>query len=190
MAANRKLQAEIDRTLKKVQEGVDYFDEIWEKVYGAQNANQKEKFEAELKSQIKKLQRYRDDIKTWITNSDIKDKRPLTDARKQIETEMERFKVCEKEFKTKAFSKEGLSQAPKEDPKDKERNKVRKWIAASLSKITEQVDVYEAEIELAANERRRRARARRRPSGRTSSSAAASTRRSSRWCCASSTTTA
>ena len=31
MAANRKLQAEIDRTLKKVQEGVDYFDEIWEK---------------------------------------------------------------------------------------------------------------------------------------------------------------
>jgi len=47
---------------------------------------------------------------TWITNSDIKDKRPLTDARKLIETEMERFKICEKEFKTKAFSKEGLSQ--------------------------------------------------------------------------------
>ena len=110
MAANRKLQGEIDRTLKKVQEGVEIFDEIWEKVYGAQNQNQKEKFEAELKSQIKKLQRYRDDIKTWITNSDIKDKRPLTDARKLIETEMERFKVCEKEFKTKAFSKEGLSQ--------------------------------------------------------------------------------
>ena len=110
MAANRKLQGEIDRTLKKVQEGVEIFDEIWEKVYGAQNHNQKEKFESELKSQIKKLQRYRDDIKTWITNSDIKDKRPLTDARKLIETEMERFKVCEKEFKTKAFSKEGLSQ--------------------------------------------------------------------------------
>ena len=111
MAANRKLQGEIDRTLKKVQEGVEVFDEIWEKVYSAQNQNQKEKFESELKSQIKKLQRYRDDIKTWITNSDIKDKRPLTDARKLIETEMERFKVCEKEFKTKAFSKEGLSQA-------------------------------------------------------------------------------
>lgn len=111
MAANRKLQGEIDRTLKKVQEGVEIFDEIWEKVYSAQNQNQKEKFESELKSQIKKLQRYRDDIKTWITNSDIKDKRPLTDARKLIETEMERFKVCEKEFKTKAFSKEGLSQA-------------------------------------------------------------------------------
>jgi len=35
------------------------------------------------------------------------------DARKQIEREMERFKVCEKETKTKAFSKEGLGQQPK-----------------------------------------------------------------------------
>lgn len=140
-------QGEIDRTLKKVQEGVEVFDDIWEKVYGAQNQNQKEKFESELKSQIKKLQRYRDDIKTWITNSDIKDKRPLTDARKLIETEMERFKVCEKEFKTKAFSKEGLSQAPKEDPKEKEKNRVRKWIAGCIEIITSQVNVYEAELE-------------------------------------------
>ena len=80
MAANRKLQGEIDRTLKKVQEGVELFDEIWDKVYGAQNQNQKEKFEAELKSQIKKLQRYRDDIKTWITNSDIKVRLPHAHA--------------------------------------------------------------------------------------------------------------
>ena len=32
MGANRKLQIEIDRTLKKVAEGIDTFDEIWEKV--------------------------------------------------------------------------------------------------------------------------------------------------------------
>lgn len=37
----------------------------------------------------------------------------LVDARKQIEREMERFKICEKETKTKAFSKEGLGQQPK-----------------------------------------------------------------------------
>ena len=60
---------------------------------------------------------------------------------------MERFKVCEKEFKTKAFSKEGLSQAPKEDPKEKEKNKVRKWIATALETIQERKDVYEAELE-------------------------------------------
>ena len=30
--AARKLQAEIDRTLKKVQEGIEEFDQIWIKV--------------------------------------------------------------------------------------------------------------------------------------------------------------
>ena len=34
-------------------------------VHDADNAGQKEKFEAELKKEIKKLQRYRDQIKTW-----------------------------------------------------------------------------------------------------------------------------
>ncbi len=32
MGANRKLQQEIDRTLKKVQEGIEIFDQIWDKV--------------------------------------------------------------------------------------------------------------------------------------------------------------
>ena len=32
MGAARKLQAEIDRTLKKVQEGIVEFDQIWDKV--------------------------------------------------------------------------------------------------------------------------------------------------------------
>ena len=50
-----RYQGEIDRTLKKVQEGVEIFDEIWEKVYNAQNQNQKEKFESELKPQLNEL---------------------------------------------------------------------------------------------------------------------------------------
>ncbi|GAB2265422.1 hypothetical protein Dimus_000479 [Dionaea muscipula] len=119
MDASRKLQGEIDRVLKKVQEGVDVFNSIWNKVYDTDNANQKEKFEADLKKEIKKLQRYRDQIKTWIQSSEIKDKKVgasyehvLLDARKQIEREMERFKICEKETKTKAFSK-GLGLQPK-----------------------------------------------------------------------------
>lgn len=32
MGASRKLQGEIDRVLKKVHEGVDVFDSIWNKV--------------------------------------------------------------------------------------------------------------------------------------------------------------
>jgi CCR4-NOT transcription complex subunit 3 len=48
--------------------------------------SQKEKFEGDLKKEIKKLQRYRDQIKTWAGSNDIKDKKPLIESRKQIET--------------------------------------------------------------------------------------------------------
>ncbi|KAL8217097.1 hypothetical protein R6Q57_023934 [Mikania cordata] len=147
MGASRKLQIEIDRVLKKVQEGVDVFDSIWNKVYDTDNANQKEKFEADLKKEIKKLQRHRDQIKTWIQSSEIKDKRALMDARKLIEKEMERFKICEKETKTKAFSKEGLGQQPKTDPKEKAKSETRDWLNNTVSELESQVDGFEAEME-------------------------------------------
>ncbi|CAM6088959.1 unnamed protein product [Calypogeia fissa] len=154
MGATRKLQGEIDRVLKKVQEGVDVFDSIWNKVYDTENANQKEKFEADLKKEIKKLQRYRDQIKTWIQSSEIKDKKvaasyeqALLDARKLIEREMERFKVCEKETKTKAFSKEGLGLQPKTDPREKAKGESRDWLNNMVSELESQIDSFEAEME-------------------------------------------
>nr|GMC79238.1 general negative regulator of transcription subunit 3 isoform X3 [Ipomoea batatas] len=154
MGASRKLQGEIDRVLKKVQEGVDVFDSIWNKVYDTDNANQKEKFEADLKKEIKKLQRYRDQIKTWIQSSEIKDKKvsasyeqALMDARKVIEREMERFKICEKETKTKAFSKEGLGQQPKTDPKEKAKSETRDWLNNVVGELENQIDSFEAELE-------------------------------------------
>lgn len=78
--------AEIERVLKKVSEGVEEFEGIWEKVHSAQNASQKEKYEADLKKEIKKLQRLRDQIKTWLASNDIKDKAELMKNRKLIET--------------------------------------------------------------------------------------------------------
>ena len=88
-------------------------------VYDTENVNQKEKYESDLKKEIKKLQRYRDQIKTWyifiaialnllraaaqwwhsclaidrIGSSDIKDKSQLMESRKAVERQMERFKV-------------------------------------------------------------------------------------------------
>ena len=78
--------AEIERTLKKVAEGVAGFEELYDKMQASTNQTQKEKMEAELKTQIKKLQRLRDQIKTWLQSNDIKDKKPLLDQRKLIET--------------------------------------------------------------------------------------------------------
>ena len=118
MSSLRKLQGEIDRCLKKVAEGVEVFDEIWDKVYSANSQSQKEKYEQDLKKEIKKLQRQRDHIKTWIANSDIKDKRKLLENRKLIETKMEQFKVCEKETKTKTYSKEGLAREEQLTPEE------------------------------------------------------------------------
>lgn len=47
---------EIERCHKKVQEGVEQFEDIWQKAHNAPNTNQKEKYEADLKKEIKKLQ--------------------------------------------------------------------------------------------------------------------------------------
>ena len=77
--------AEIDRVLKKVAEGVESFEGIFEKIQSTSNANQKEKLEQDLKKDIKKLQRHRDQIKTWISSNDIKDKKALIDNRRLIE---------------------------------------------------------------------------------------------------------
>ena len=147
MAATRKLQGEIDRCLKKVTEGVETFEDIWQKVHNATNSNQKEKYEADLKKEIKKLQRLRDQIKSWIASGEIKDKSTLLDYRKLIETQMERFKVVERETKTKAYSKEGLGAAQKLDPATKEREEVSCWLANSIDALNLQLDTFECETE-------------------------------------------
>ena len=84
--SNNSCKAEIDRTLKKVGEGVELFESIYDKMQASTNQTQKEKLETDLKTQIKKLQRLRDQIKTWVASNDIKDKSALLDNRKLIET--------------------------------------------------------------------------------------------------------
>ncbi|XP_019893950.2 CCR4-NOT transcription complex subunit 3 isoform X6 [Musca domestica] len=147
MAATRKLQGEIDRCLKKVAEGVETFEDIWKKVHNATNSNQKEKYEADLKKEIKKLQRLRDQIKSWIASAEIKDKSSLLENRRLIETQMERFKVVERETKTKAYSKEGLGAAQKMDPAQRIKDEAGNWLTSSINSLLLQIDQYESEIE-------------------------------------------
>ena len=45
---------------------------------------------------------------------------------------MERFKVVERETKTKAYSKEGLGAAAKLDPAAKEKAEITGWISVSI----------------------------------------------------------
>ncbi|KAI8344075.1 Not1 N-terminal domain, CCR4-Not complex component-domain-containing protein [Chlamydoabsidia padenii] len=143
----KKLQTEIDRVLKKVSEGVETFESIFEKIHSTTNGNQKEKYEQDLKKEIKKLQRLRDQIKTWLSSNEIKDKRALMDNRKLIESQMERFKAIEKEMKTKAFSKEGLLQREKMDPKEKEKADACDWLSSTVDELSRQIETAEFELE-------------------------------------------
>lgn len=117
-------------------------------LYSTDNANQKEKHEANLKTEIKKLQKLRDQIKTWLAGNEIKDKTALSDARRDIERRMEKFKVCEKEAKTKAFSKEGLQAAASRlDPREKAKQEMREWLNNTVDTLNTQVEEFEAEVE-------------------------------------------
>jgi CCR4-NOT transcription complex subunit 3 len=60
---------------------------------------------------------------------------------------MEKFKACEKEMKTKAFSKEGLIQSAKLDPKAQEKLEQTQWLQTCVEELLLQVETAEAEIE-------------------------------------------
>ncbi|KAF2093729.1 CCR4-NOT transcription complex [Rhizodiscina lignyota] len=145
--AARKLQQEIDKCFKKVAEGVQAFEGIYDKLQQCTNASQKEKLEEALKKEIKKLQRNRDQIKAWAAMNDIKDKKPLLEQRKLIETQMEKFKAVEKEMKTKAYSKEGLMASSKLDPKEKEKLEMSDFLSTMVDELERQIESIEAEVE-------------------------------------------
>ncbi|KAJ1675108.1 general negative regulator of transcription subunit 5, partial [Spiromyces aspiralis] len=149
-------KAEIERVFKKVAEGMEVFEECYGKVLNATTSNQKEKYEADLKKEIKKLQRLRDQIKTWIQSNEIKDKSDLVNHRKLIEKQMEKFKAIEKEMKTKAYSKEGLLQSTKLDPKEREKIEICGWLSEQVDKLTTQIDLREAEAEQLMNSNKKK----------------------------------
>lgn len=124
-----------------VDQGILAFDEVYEKVKSAESQTLKEKYEEELKKEIKKLQRCRDQIKVWGASSEVKNKSPLLESRKLIERRMEAFKVVERETKMKAFSKEGLARDMPMSAEERKRLKCREWVQDILNKLNDAVRV-------------------------------------------------
>jgi CCR4-NOT transcription complex subunit 3 len=60
---------------------------------------------------------------------------------------MEKFKLVEKEMKTKAFSKEGLAQSDKLDPKEKERREIDDFLSDMIASLGEQIEALEADLD-------------------------------------------
>ena len=114
----------------------------------SETANAREKYETESKNQLKKLQKFREQIKGWLSNSDVKDTTVLEKTKRDIEIRMEGYKAHEKEAKTKAFSKEGLqAAASKVDPLEQAKQEERDWLNGTVETLSSQIEEMEAEME-------------------------------------------
>mmetsp|Transcript_12208 Transcript_12208/g.23153 ORF Transcript_12208/g.23153 Transcript_12208/m.23153 type:complete len:481 (-) Transcript_12208:1021-2463(-) len=148
MAKQKQLQADVERKLKAVTEGCDLFGQTLRKVQTAVTATQREKFETELKKEIKKLQRLRETLKAWQNSAEIKNKDEVLEARRKIEQQMEIYKEYEKEHKIKAFSREGLALDPKADKREEDREEAKEWIKVTQQRLLDCINEHEAELEL------------------------------------------
>ncbi|CAL9727614.1 general negative regulator of transcription subunit 5 [Monosporozyma unispora] len=150
--SQRKLQQDIDKVLKKVKDGVSEFNTIYEKfesIDSNDNQSYKEKLEMDLKREVKKLQKHREQIKLWVSKEDIKDKDQLNNllaSRKTIENKMEIFKSIEKLMKIKQFSKVALSNPNLlVDPNDKEKNESCQFVADCINELQKQLELLETD---------------------------------------------
>lgn len=151
----RKLQQEIDKVNKKISEGLAIFDDTYEKLFATELSTQRDKFEADLKKEIKKLQRLRDQVKQWLGDGSIKlDKKVLQDNRSKIEHAMDQFKDLEKLSKIKQFSNEGLELLSKlsgklkrfGDSNDAKKQEACEYISEVIEKLSAQNEILEGEI--------------------------------------------
>ncbi|KAK6204420.1 Not1 N-terminal domain, CCR4-Not complex component-domain-containing protein [Scheffersomyces amazonensis] len=127
--ANRKLQKDIDIIFKKISEGLHEFNYHYERYESinteddSDNQREKEKLENDLKKEIKRLQKFREQIKIWQSNDVIKTlglsstalSNKLNDNKKLIEEAMEVYKDVERSSKLKTFSNQSILMASKEN---------------------------------------------------------------------------
>ncbi|GAV54200.1 hypothetical protein ZYGR_0AK07020 [Zygosaccharomyces rouxii] len=146
--AHRKLQQEIDRVFKKINEGLEIFDTYYERHENCtNNPSQKDKLESDLKREVKKLQRLREQIKSWQSSPDIKDKDSLLDYRRSVEIAMEKYKAVEKASKEKAYSNISLKKSDMLDPKERERRDVSEFLSSGIDELERQYDSLQVEVD-------------------------------------------
>ena len=71
---------------------------------------------------------------------------------------MEKFKIVERETKTKAYSKEGLTSGQKLDPAERERCEISQWLKSMLEAINIKIDKFETEIKAFGTLKKKRGR--------------------------------
>lgn len=133
----------MDKVFKKILEGLEIFDTLYERHENVTNQSQKEKLENDLKKETKKLQRFREQVKNWQAANEIKDKNQLLEHRRLVEVAMEKYKVVEKGSKTKAYSDQSLAAADQPEID----NEAIEFVRQSLDTLQHQTEGLECEIE-------------------------------------------
>lgn len=96
---------------KKIHEGLDLFNYYFSRHEASNNDSQREKLEGDLKKEIKRLQKFRDQIKTWQGNDSLEATialLKLQEHRRLVEEAMECYKEVEKNSKMKSFSNQSI----------------------------------------------------------------------------------
>lgn len=91
MSKLRKLQQEIDLTLRKINEGVNDWTKLFTKLQNTKDESKCEKLVAELKRDLKRLQRHREQVRAWIASGELKEFGHLQEARRSVEELMVGF---------------------------------------------------------------------------------------------------
>ncbi|KAK9823430.1 hypothetical protein WJX72_002698 [[Myrmecia] bisecta] len=152
MAAKRKQQADIDFTVKNIQEGLEEYRSWGRKLEAAtkrDDMKEKEKLLAEMKRELKKLQRLRDQVRNWLDQAALASNQALLDARRAVEVEMENFKTLERETKMKNFSKAALLLGDKLEPEEEAKINTASWIQDAKQRLEIEVEKFEADVDAA-----------------------------------------
>lgn len=100
-----------------------------------------------FKREVKKLQRLREQIKSWQSSPDIKDKDSLLDYRRSVEIAMEKYKAVEKASKEKAYSNISLKKSETLDPQERERRDISEYLSQMIDELERQYDSLQVEID-------------------------------------------
>ena len=92
MSKARKLQLEVESTLKKVHEGVESWGQEWAQLQTIYDFSQRDKIIEGLKRDLKKLQRLREQVRGWLTTGEVRGQDDaLQEARRMVERHMVRW---------------------------------------------------------------------------------------------------
>lgn len=138
---------------KKIHEGLDLFNYYFTRHEASSNDSQREKLESDLKKEIKKLQKFRDQIKTWQGNDSLEATiapQKLQEHRRLVEEAMECYKEVEKNSKMKSFSNQSIMLAALdtgEEDLTPEVEEVIEYLSGVMDELNEQNEKLEQEYE-------------------------------------------